>query len=1043
MRDSSVDDAATKMTLNEPDPGSTSGQVLNTLYINAGVFVFLLLFFEFNRHMRSIYLKRLTPKFESTKRVPPRPPTHLFGWLAALRRVTEEDLLRMVGLDAYMLIRYINVCLKISAFLMFWSCVLLIPIYVTSKGGQVEWNKYTIANIPDDPSAYQLWVPTLLIYFYSAFFCHLMYSEYKNFVQKRIQYLILGDPDTPIQTYYTVIVEKLPQALRSEAMLRAFFEKLFPDQVYAVELAYDLNELDQLILQRRSVRDRLEKSVALWKATGIRPTIQVSSEFYSGAPHPLEPLPSKHSFFLRLLGVELYDAIDHYYRVLRMLNDNVADLQAMYFDQMRKHDAIREEMEQKYANEMAATMAMSVISQSMSLHHITSHSPKQMKGGYQPLRQYPDATSTSASYITDSYNHHGSGGVGGDDGINGTDRSYLATPSANNNRPAVHPLSPIIESPEPVSLSSRSSNESLADSFIINNSNHNHHQGLEKGIELLGVGLNSTEINASTPVSSNTSSMHERRQVPSASMGDGGGWGMGMGAAPGNVNVAGGSALQSESKDSESDSVHSLQDLRVNANGVVGITHHQHDGSARKRIEKAMDLGAKLVKSANREGMKIAKFSAKGALKGIMEVSRSLEMLTVGAYYKTSTTAFVTLKSRVATCSSHQMLLSHGHFNITVKAAPNPMDIIWDNISLPRRQISTRRSIADGTLIVGAIFWSFVVGFIASISNLEIISKETGWVWIQYYNKTQLYVFLNNYLALGLLLVLLATLPYIFDMIARDYEGLKLESEIQNSIMNRYFYYQLANVFVSVGLGSLASSLQKIINSPSSIFSILGSSVPSFSTYFAKLLIVKTFTAVPIEMLRVWPLLEMLMVQFCVDKKKCTRRELRTGAFADPPMLYGWIYPNLIMVLMIMLTYCCIAPLVVPFALLFYSFSYCMYKYQLLYVYINVYQSGGFMWYAVFKHSMVGLICGVVTLLCYMGIRDAFFSGPFYLMVPLPFCIGLFWRYCESKFKEPSLVSTFTYIHAYIRSYIYVYIYLVTDIYTYKLWMCIYIHIQL
>jgi hypothetical protein len=106
---------------------------------------------------------------------------------------------------------------------------------------------------------------------------------------------------------------------------------------------------------------------------------------------------------------------------------------------------------------------------------------------------------------------------------------------------------------------------------------------------------------------------------------------------------------------------------------------------------------------------------------------------------------------------------------------------------------------------------------------------------------------LNSYLALGLLLILLSLLPVIFDIIARNYEGLKLESEIQNSIMTRYFYYQLANVFVSVGLGSIATSLHRIIDNPASILSILGDSVPSFSVYFTCLIIVKTFTAVPIE----------------------------------------------------------------------------------------------------------------------------------------------------------------------------------------------------
>ncbi|KAJ1387537.1 hypothetical protein B484DRAFT_409874, partial [Ochromonadaceae sp. CCMP2298] len=245
----------------------------------------------------------------------------------------------------------------------------------------------------------------------------------------------------------------------------------------------------------------------------------------------------------------------------------------------------------------------------------------------------------------------------------------------------------------------------------------------------------------------------------------------------------------------------------------------------------------------------------KAAFRGVCEVVRALELLTFGAYYRVSSTAFVTFKSRVAKCQAQQMLLSHEHYSMKVSPAPNPRDVVWDNVSIPEAQISLRTSIADGTLIVGALFWSACVTFITYISNLQNIGQMMPWV--QKYQDTMVYNFLNNYMTMGLLLVLLAVLPYLFDFIARDYEGIKTESEIQNSIMTRYFYYQLANVYVSVGLGSLASSLREILADPLSILNILGTSVPSFSIYFANLVIIKTFTAVPIEMLRVFPLLQI------------------------------------------------------------------------------------------------------------------------------------------------------------------------------------------
>lgn len=347
---------------------------------------------------------------------------------------------------------------------------------------------------------------------------------------------------------------------------------------------------------------------------------------------------------------------------------------------------------------------------------------------------------------------------------------------------------------------------------------------------------------------------------------------------------------------------------------ATALTSNKQKGlleTGSSRAQQVINIGAKIVGSGveglAKEGLKTAEFATRGALRGVYEATRALELLTLGAYYRTSSTAFITFKTRFSSCCCQQMLLSHEHYMIDVTPAPNPNDIIWSNVSIPLKQINIRKSISNSTLIVGALFWSIVVTFITAVSNLESISQEIP--SLQAYSNTSIYQFFNNYLAVLILLILLALLPFVFDFISRNYEGVKLESEIQNSIMTRYFYYQLANVFVSVGLGSIANSLHQILEDPTSILSILGNSVPSFSIYFANLLITRAFTGIPIEMLRIFPLLDIVIVMFCADKKRYTRRELSSGAFADPPMLYGWIYPNILMGVMIMVTYFCVSNL--------------------------------------------------------------------------------------------------------------------------------------
>ena len=160
--------------------------------------------FECFRRIRPLYLSRLA--FEKERRVPPAPNSFPLNWVWKIKSVTDREVLRMVGLDGYMLLRYILICFRIGFFFSFWGLVFLTPIYSYSDGGSVGWNKFTLANIPsNNMNAYELWTPVIFFYMFSVFFCQLMYYEYKNFIRKRLQYLIQGDSDTPTQTYYTVV----------------------------------------------------------------------------------------------------------------------------------------------------------------------------------------------------------------------------------------------------------------------------------------------------------------------------------------------------------------------------------------------------------------------------------------------------------------------------------------------------------------------------------------------------------------------------------------------------------------------------------------------------------------------------------------------------------------------------------------------------------------------------------------------------------------------------------------------------------------------
>ena len=269
---------------------STQG-MLTTLFINMIVFVLILGFFEYNRYYRQIFLKRLQRRFIAAGRVPPNPPKIILGWLVRLMQVTELDVLHMVGLDGYMFLRFQAICLKFCVFATLTGVLLLLPTYSTLDTSSINWEKFTLMNVlavTDESSnspKYRLWLTAVFGYIYTVYFCQLLYAEYHNFSLQRLHYLAqadlsnteMKDPDTLPQKYYTVMIERIPAHLRSAEKLYEYFEELFPGEVFTVEVALDLRDLNGLIAQRKAVRNRLEKSVAHFIATGNRPFVHVKT----------------------------------------------------------------------------------------------------------------------------------------------------------------------------------------------------------------------------------------------------------------------------------------------------------------------------------------------------------------------------------------------------------------------------------------------------------------------------------------------------------------------------------------------------------------------------------------------------------------------------------------------------------------------------------------------------------------------------------------------------------------------------------------------
>jgi len=243
-------------------------------------------------------------------------------------------------------------------------------------------------------------------------------------------------------------------------------------------------------------------------------------------------------------------------------------------------------------------------------------------------------------------------------------------------------------------------------------------------------------------------------------------------------------------------------------------------------------------------------------------------------------------------------------------------------------------------------------------------------------------------------------LPLLFQEVGIHYEGRKTSSSVEESILKRYFIYQLANVYVTVTSYSIFDSLSDIIEDPTDTPKILGRSLPTVVGYFVSLVATKTLIGVPSSMMRWGALLRygLLRALFC-SKSRLTQRELDT-VHREQKLKYGREYPSFLLVVIICQCYATIAPIILPFGAVFFWFAALVFKMQVLHVFTPVYESGGVLFTVACNRVLVGLIFGQLTLIGYLSLRDGYLQST--ALVPLLFMTYFSLRYNVQEFETPS-----------------------------------------
>ncbi|KAI1764508.1 DUF221-domain-containing protein [Hypoxylon sp. FL1150] len=293
----------------------------------------------------------------------PALPDSFLGWIPALYRVTEEQVLASAGLDAFVFLSFFKMSLRLFATMLFFAVAVLWPIHKTFDAGdtKIPGKPPTSAGLINseyilgdsgrkDESWSYLWAYLVFTWFFSFLTIYFMNSETIKVIKIRQDYL--GTQSTI--TDRTFRLTGIPKDIRSEEKIKEFVENLEIGHVRSVTLCRNWAEIDELMAQRLVILRKLEEAwsayLAQQPAVASRvigpgevddPTREnqngdeesqengrlLASDSLRNLTERQRPKVRLRFGFLRLQHRKI-DALDYYEEKLRRLDEKIRDARA-------------------------------------------------------------------------------------------------------------------------------------------------------------------------------------------------------------------------------------------------------------------------------------------------------------------------------------------------------------------------------------------------------------------------------------------------------------------------------------------------------------------------------------------------------------------------------------------------------------------------------------------------------------------------------------------------------------------------------------------
>ncbi|XP_058070875.1 CSC1-like protein ERD4 [Magnolia sinica] len=375
----------------------------------------------------------------------------------------------------------------------------------------------------------------------------------------------------------------------------------------------------------------------------------------------------------------------------------------------------------------------------------------------------------------------------------------------------------------------------------------------------------------------------------------------------------------------------------------------------------------------------------------IKDLSQQLEVeQKITVKEKQQASALVFFNSKPAAATAAQTLHAQIIDTWTVMEAPEPRQLIWTNITMKFYERQIRKYVIYTIAFLAIVFYMVPIAFVSAFTTLRNLRNLLPFLK-SIVDQPAIKTILEAYLPQIALIVFLALLPSFLLFLSKS-EGIPSESHVVRAASGKYFYFIVFNVFLGVTLsGTLFSSLKTIEKNPNQIITILGHSLPTNASFFLTFVALKFFVGYGLELSRLIP----LIIYHLKKKYMCKTEAEVKEAWAPGDLGFATRVPNDMLIVTIVLCYSVIAPLIIPFGVMYFGLGWLILRNQALKVYVPSFESNGRMWPHMHSRILAALILYQITMTGFFGVKK-FYYTPF--LIPLPILSLIFAYVCNKRY---------------------------------------------